>query len=103
MHIFDQSWYRGVYEGEIGEKDVTEFEKMLIQDGTLIVKFFLLISAKEQKNVWKRWKKMKTPDGVCVNRKRKIIKLCGVLEKAGFDIGTHRYCRVSVGNCRRHG
>lgn len=55
MHIFDQSWYRGVYEGEIGEKDVTEFEKMLIQDGTLIVKFFLLISAKEQK---KRLEKM---------------------------------------------
>ncbi|MCI5495732.1 MAG: phosphate--AMP phosphotransferase [Roseburia sp.] len=55
MHIFDQSWYRGVYEGEIGEKDATEFEKMLIQDGTLIVKFFLLISAKEQK---KRLEKM---------------------------------------------
>ncbi|MDY3774359.1 MAG: phosphate--AMP phosphotransferase [Eubacterium sp.] len=49
MHIFDQSWYRGVYEGEISEKDAVEFEKMLIQDGTLIVKFFLLISAKEQK------------------------------------------------------
>ena len=46
MHIFDQSWYRGVYEGEISEKDAVEFEKMLIQDGTLIVKFFLLISAK---------------------------------------------------------
>lgn len=55
MHIFDQSWYRGVYEGAIGEKDVTEFEKMLIQDGALIVKFFLLISAKEQK---KRLEKM---------------------------------------------
>ena len=49
MHIFDQSWYKGAYEKAISEKDVLDFEKMLTEDGTVIVKFFLMISKEEQK------------------------------------------------------
>ncbi len=49
MHIFDQSWYKGVYEKDIYEKEVLDFEEMLTEDGTLIVKFFLMISKEEQK------------------------------------------------------
>lgn len=49
MHIFDQSWYKGFYEKDLTEKDVLDFEEMLTEDGTLIVKFFLMISKEEQK------------------------------------------------------
>lgn len=49
MHIFDQSWYKGVYEKNISEKDALDFEEMLTEDGMLIVKFFLIISGEEQK------------------------------------------------------
>ncbi len=49
MHIFDQSWYKGVYEGLIPVKEVLDFETMLTEDGMLIVKFFLIISKEEQK------------------------------------------------------
>lgn len=49
MHIFDQSWYKGVYEKDISEKEVLDFEEMLTEDGMLIVKFFLMISKEEQK------------------------------------------------------
>lgn len=49
MHIFDQSWYKGFYEKDLSEKDVLDFEEMLTEDGTLIVKFFLMISQEEQK------------------------------------------------------
>ncbi len=49
MHIFDQSWYQGVYEGKIAEKEVLDFEALLTEDGMLIVKFFLMISKEEQK------------------------------------------------------
>lgn len=49
MHIFDQSWYKGVYDKAISEKDALDFEKMLTEDGTVIVKFFLMISKEDQK------------------------------------------------------
>lgn len=49
MHIFDQSWYKGAYEKVISENDVLNFEEMLTEDGSLIVKFFLVISKEEQK------------------------------------------------------
>lgn len=49
MHIFDQSWYKGLYEKDISAKEVLDFEEMLTQDGMLIVKFFLMISKEEQK------------------------------------------------------
>ncbi len=59
MHIFDGSWYRKVineqFENPSGDIDVTfaykqilAFEEQLAVDGTLIIKFFLHISKKEQ-------------------------------------------------------
>lgn len=64
--IYDRSWYRRVVqdrvEGAINGKelqqafsDVQAFERQLAADGTVIVKFFLHISAKEQK---KRFRKL---------------------------------------------
>jgi polyphosphate kinase 2 (PPK2 family) len=58
--IFDRSWYGRVLgervDGIVDEKvwrdaflDITEFERMLADDGTTILKFFLHISKKEQK------------------------------------------------------
>ncbi|OHD07273.1 MAG: phosphate--AMP phosphotransferase, partial [Spirochaetes bacterium GWB1_27_13] len=66
MSIFDRSWYGRVIEervdNEIKEKDwqlayeeIKIFEKQLIDDGNLIIKFFLHIDKKEQK---KRFKKL---------------------------------------------
>ena len=60
MVIFDRSWYGRVLgervEGAVSEKvwrdafrDIVEFERMLADDGTTILKFFLHISKKEQK------------------------------------------------------
>lgn len=60
MVIFDRSWYGRVLmdrvEGKVPEKswrdayrDITEFERMLADDGTAILKLFLHISKKEQK------------------------------------------------------
>ena len=48
-HIFNQSWYKGVYEQIISEKEVLDFQEMLTEDGCLIIKFFLMISKQEQK------------------------------------------------------
>jgi polyphosphate kinase 2 (PPK2 family) len=58
--IFDRSWYFRVLdervEGAVPEKawreayrDIVEFERMLADNGTVIVKFFLHISKKEQR------------------------------------------------------
>jgi polyphosphate kinase 2 (PPK2 family) len=66
MVIFDQSWYDRVMtrrvEKDIPEEawraaysDIADFERMLADDGTAIVKFFFHISKKEQK---KRFEKM---------------------------------------------
>src|SRR5450759_3406618 len=60
MVIFDRSWYGRVVgervEGAVSEKvwrdafrDIVEFERMLADNGTTILKFFLHISRKEQK------------------------------------------------------
>lgn len=60
MVIFDHSWYGRVLEerveGAIPEKtwrqafrDIVEFERELADDGTIILKFFVHISKKEQK------------------------------------------------------
>jgi polyphosphate kinase 2 (PPK2 family) len=64
--IFDRSWYYRVLdervEGVVPEKawhdayrDIVEFERMLADDGAVILKFFLHISKKEQK---KRFRKI---------------------------------------------
>lgn len=60
MVIFDHSWYGRVVEERVEEtipakvwrdafRDITEFERMLADDGTVFLKFFLHISKKEQK------------------------------------------------------
>jgi len=59
MVIFDQSWYGRVLmdrlqktvkklEGERAYQDITDFEEQLANNGTVIVKFWLHISKKEQ-------------------------------------------------------
>lgn len=65
MAIFDRSWYGRVLvervEGLTPEeewrkayRDIVDFERMLADDGTVIVKFFLHISKQEQKRRFKR-------------------------------------------------
>jgi AMP-polyphosphate phosphotransferase len=66
--VFDRSWYRRVLNDRV-EKEVTgedvllawteinQFERMLADDGTVIVKFWLHISEKEQR---RRFKKIET-------------------------------------------
>ena len=60
MVIFDQSWYRRVLGDRVEKiipeqswreafRDIIDFERMLADDGTVILKFFLHISKKEQK------------------------------------------------------
>jgi polyphosphate kinase 2 (PPK2 family) len=60
MVIFDHSWYGRVLEERVDRtisakfwkqayRDIVEFERMLADDGTAIVKFFLHISKKEQR------------------------------------------------------
>ncbi len=66
MAIFDRSWYgrvlverveglTPVQEWRKGYRDVVDFERTLADDGTIIIKFLLHISKKEQK---KRFKKL---------------------------------------------
>jgi AMP-polyphosphate phosphotransferase len=58
--IFDRSWYRGVLHDRAGKaadkeewsrtfREIRAFERQLTDNGTIIVKFFLHISKKEQK------------------------------------------------------
>ena len=60
MVIFDRSWYSRVMEERVEKaisekewrqayRDIVEFERMLADDGTVILKFFLHIGKKEQK------------------------------------------------------
>jgi polyphosphate kinase 2 (PPK2 family) len=64
MVIFDHSWYGRVLEERVegvtpekawrqAYRDILEFERMLADDGATIVKFFLHISKKEQKERFK--------------------------------------------------
>jgi polyphosphate:AMP phosphotransferase len=64
--LFDRSWYRkvlidrteqGFSEAELGNafRDIRAFERQLVNDGNVIIKFFLHISKDEQK---KRFKKL---------------------------------------------
>ncbi len=58
--LYDKSWYRELWAAQIAEKDnkdiflqnqkaISTFERQLADDGTLIIKFFIDISKKEQK------------------------------------------------------
>ena len=60
MVIFDRSWYFSVLEQRVEQtisekawrsayRDIVDFERMLADDGAVILKFFLHISKKEQK------------------------------------------------------
>ena len=64
MLLFDHSWYERVLservEGAVPEeawrqayRDIVEFERLLADDGTVILKFFLHIDRKEQKKRFK--------------------------------------------------
>ena len=68
IHIFDRSWYRRVSteqmdqpvskrEMENAYQQILSFEEQLTADGTLVIKFFLHISADEQE---KRFKKLES-------------------------------------------
>jgi polyphosphate kinase 2 (PPK2 family) len=68
MAIFDRSWYGRVLvervEGLTPEdawrtayRDIADFERTLADDGTVIIKFFLHISKKEQKRRFKKLEK----------------------------------------------
>lgn len=68
MAIFDRSWYRRVLDERVNReirardvrnafRDIAEFERMLADDGTVIVKFWLHISKKEQKQRFRRIEK----------------------------------------------
>ncbi len=64
MVIFDQSWYGRVLEERVEQtvpekswreafRDIAEFERMLADDGAVILKFFLHIDKKEQRKRFK--------------------------------------------------
>lgn len=68
MAIFDRSWYGRVLverveeltpvkEWRKGYRDIVDFERTLADDGTVIVKFLLHISKKEQKRRFKKLEK----------------------------------------------
>ncbi|HXP85788.1 MAG TPA: hypothetical protein VN841_13775 [Bryobacteraceae bacterium] len=65
MAIFDRSWYMRVLTGRVEQaipkpawraafEDINDFERMLADDGTVIVKFFLHIGKREQKRRMKK-------------------------------------------------
>lgn len=65
MALFDHSWYHRVLDERVekavpeqawrkGFKDIVEFERMLADDGTVILKFWLHISRKEQKRRFRK-------------------------------------------------
>src|SRR5262249_47672610 len=68
MVIFNHSWYRRVLEDRVEKnvpkkvlrsayQDIVDFERMLADDGTVILKFFLHISKKEQKKRFREIRK----------------------------------------------
>lgn len=65
IHIFDRSWYQKVlYETKLKNKEtqlmyeeLVNFEQLLSEDGTVIIKFFLHIGKKEQEKRLKRMEK----------------------------------------------
>ena len=70
IHIFDRSWYRSVVansidtSGKENEKarllsEINQFEQELVEDGMIIIKFFLHISQKVQKSRFKGLEKTK--------------------------------------------
>lgn len=51
MHLFDRSWYQGIISDQvISYEEINRFEEQFTEDGNIIIKFFLYINKKEQKN-----------------------------------------------------
>ena len=84
MHLFDRSWYNRVLkdrmDGRVNKEqlmnaynEIVSFEEQLSVDGTLIIKFFLHISKKEQKKRFEKLKHQKRPGGVSLLRTGSII------------------------------
>lgn len=48
IHIFDRSWYQG-YPKHLQTEEIRQFERQFTSDGTVLIKFFLAITHKEQK------------------------------------------------------
>ena len=72
--IFDKSWYRKVMVERVDNRtesselenyfeDISTFEKQLVDDGNIIIKFFLHISKKEQKKRFQELEKDKAEEG----------------------------------------
>ncbi len=59
IHIFDRSWYQGCENGMVGMEEIRQFERQFTDDGTLVIKFFLAITKKEQK---RRLQKLEASD-----------------------------------------
>ncbi len=95
--IFDQSWYRRLLEERIEDivpkkvwenafTEIKQFERQLTDDGTLIIKYWLHISKKEQK---KRFKKMEQDPFLSwkINKKEwKLYKKYGDYEQAAEEM-----------------
>ena len=60
IHIFDKSWYQGYFSEQLTPEEIRQFEKQFVDDGNLIVKFFLAITEKEQKKRLKALEKNKS-------------------------------------------
>ncbi len=60
IHIFDKSWYQGFFDDKLTPEEIRQFEKQFVDDGNLIVKFFLAITGKEQKKRLKALEKNKS-------------------------------------------
>ncbi|MEE3468429.1 MAG: phosphate--AMP phosphotransferase [Eubacterium sp.] len=60
IHIFDKSWYQGYFADKLTPEEIRQFEKQFVDDGNLIVKFFLAITGKEQKKRLKALEKNKS-------------------------------------------
>lgn len=48
IHIFDRSWYLG-YPKHLQTEEIRQYERQFTNDGTVLIKFFLAITKKEQK------------------------------------------------------
>lgn len=48
IHIFDRSWYLG-YPRHLQTEEIRQYERQFTNDGTVVIKFFLAITKKEQK------------------------------------------------------
>ena len=91
--IFDTSWYRRVLiergekrisdeEAEVAFDDIRDFERQLVDDGTIVIKLFLHISKKEQKKRFEEllssdetaWKVTKE-DQYCHKHYKRYLKL----------------------------